>query len=160
MRSPPAKWSHCCCATASRSLSATEPLSRSAYHLSRQAPSSIPAAQAYRPFLLVMLRPQHYPEVRPSVDGPIIKPYDVASWSLPLTMGVDVVESVDLSTGAFETIAAADWPRPAVTVDDRRRPLIPAGADALYTTVNRLLADGSEVSTGCRGERRLRLGDV
>ena len=102
----------------------------------------IPAAQAYRPFLLVMLRPQRYPEVRPSVNGPIIEPYDVASWSLPLTMGVDVVESPQPLAGAFEPIAEADWPRSAVTIDEPAGTLIPAGADALYTAVNRLLADG------------------
>jgi Zinc carboxypeptidase len=106
----------------------------------------IPAAQAYRPFLLVMLRPQRYPEVRPSVNGPIIEPYDVASWSLPLTMGVDVIESPEPLDGTFEPIAEADWHRSAVTVDDPAGSLIPAGADALYTAVNRLLADGIAVS--------------
>ena len=70
----------------------------------------VPAAQPYRPFLLTMLRAQRYPEVRPSVNGPIIEPYDVASWSLPLTMGVDVVESAEPVIGAFEPITSADWP--------------------------------------------------
>jgi hypothetical protein len=32
----------------------------------------IPAAQPYRAFLLTMLRPQRYPEVRPYKDGPIL----------------------------------------------------------------------------------------
>ena len=48
----------------------------------------IPAAQAYRAFLLSMLRPQRYPEVRPYVNGPILPPYDVTSWSLPISMGL------------------------------------------------------------------------
>ena len=106
----------------------------------------IPAAQAYRPFLLVMLRSQRYPEVRPSVNGPIIKPYDVASWSLPLSMGVDIVESAQPLTGAFETITEADWPRTAKGVVEAAGTIIPAGADALYTAVNRLLADGRTVA--------------
>jgi hypothetical protein len=105
----------------------------------------IPAAQPYRPFLMVMLRPQRYPEVRPSVDGPIIEPYDVASWSLPLTMGVEIVESDGPLTGAFEPITEADWPRRAVVVEDPAGTVIPAGADALYTAVNRLLADGASI---------------
>jgi hypothetical protein len=107
---------------------------------------AIPAAQAYRPFLLTMLRSQRYPEVRPSVNGPIIEPYDVASWSLPLTMGVDVVESDQPLTGRFEPITGAEWPREAVVVEDPAGTIIPAGADALYTAVNRLLADGIDVS--------------
>ncbi len=106
----------------------------------------IPAAQPYRPFLLTMLRSQRYPEVRPSVNGPIIEPYDVASWSLPLTMGVDVVETPEPVIGTFEPITSADWPRQAIIVDDPAGTIIPAGADSLYTAVNRLLADGRTVA--------------
>jgi len=106
----------------------------------------IPAAQPYRPFLMVMLRPQRYPEVRPSTDGAIVKPYDVASWSLPLTMGVDLVEAGEPLDGAFETIATADWPRTETTVEDPVGALVPAGADRLHTLLNRLLADNRRVS--------------
>ncbi len=106
----------------------------------------IPAAQAYRPFLLTMLRSQRYPEVRPSVNGPIIEPYDVASWSLPLSMGVDLVESPEPLAGTFERIAETDWPRQAVIIENPAGTIIPAGADTLYTAVNRLLADGRTVS--------------
>jgi len=106
----------------------------------------IPAAQPYRPFLLVMLRPQRYPEVRPSTDGAIFKPYDVASWSLPLTMGVEVVESAEPLSGEFEPLAAADWPRSATTIDEPAGVLVPAGADRLHTAINRLLANGVAIS--------------
>ncbi len=41
-----------------------------------------------------MLRPQRYPEVRNATDAGILEPYDVASWSLPLSMGVEVVEAM------------------------------------------------------------------
>jgi len=121
----------------------------------------IPAAQAYRPFLLTMLRPQRYPEVRPSVNGPIIEPYDVASWSLPLTMGVDVVEAADPVIGAFEPLGEADWPRNAVTVDgEAAGTVIPAGADALYTAVNRLLADGHTAYRVVEAGGGFEIGDV
>jgi hypothetical protein len=121
----------------------------------------IPAAQAYRPFLLTMLRSQRYPEVRPSVDGPIFRPYDVASWSLPLTMGVDVVEAATPLNGAFESLTEADWPRNAVTVDgDPTGTIIPSGADALYMAVNRLLADGHTVSRVVEKDNGFEIGDV
>ncbi|MBT8213567.1 MAG: peptidase M14, partial [Acidimicrobiia bacterium] len=55
----------------------------------------IVAAQPYRAFLLAMLRSQRYPEIRPHVNGPIISPYDVTSWSLPISMGVEVIEEVE-----------------------------------------------------------------
>ena len=89
----------------------------------------IPAAQAYRPFLLIMLRPQRYPEVRPSVDGPIIEPYDVASWSLPLTMGVDVIESPEPLVGDLRADhrgrLAAVRPSPSMNPPARSSPPAP-----------------------------------
>jgi len=121
----------------------------------------IPAAQAYRPFLLTMLRSQRYPEVRPSTDGAIFRPYDVASWSLPLTMGVDIVESLEPVSGSFEPLTQASWPRNAVTVDgEAAGTIIPAGADALYTAVNQLLADGHAVSRVVEAGCSFEIGDV
>ena len=121
----------------------------------------VPAAQAYRPFLLVMLRPQRYPEVRPSVNGTIIEPYDVASWSLPLSMGVNIVESVEPLSGSFEQITEADWPRSAATTDGTPAgTVIPAGADTLYTAVNRLLADGRAAHRVIEAGEGFEVGDI
>jgi hypothetical protein len=50
----------------------------------------IPLAQPYGVFVREMLEPQRYPEEK-LVPGPdIVRPYDVAAWSLPLMMGVTV----------------------------------------------------------------------
>jgi hypothetical protein len=65
----------------------------------------IPAAQPYRAFLLTMLRPQRYPEVQGSSGGDILEPYDVTSWSLPLSMGVEVVEAGEPPVGSLEPIS-------------------------------------------------------
>src|SRR6185436_12458010 len=70
----------------------------------------VPAAQPYRAFLLTMLRPQRYPEVQGSSGGDILEPYDVTSWSLPISMGVEVVEAAQPVVGEVETIAEAPWP--------------------------------------------------
>ncbi len=50
----------------------------------------IPMAQPYSKFLLEMLEPQRYPEVRLQQGKEILRPYDVATWTLPLAMGVTV----------------------------------------------------------------------
>ncbi|MFN2441678.1 MAG: M14 metallopeptidase family protein [Thermoanaerobaculia bacterium] len=50
----------------------------------------IPLAQPYGRFVREMLEPQRYPEIRPTADGGILQPYDVATWTLPLMMGVEV----------------------------------------------------------------------
>ncbi len=118
----------------------------------------IPAAQPYRPFLLTMLRPQRYPEVRAAVGGPILQPYDVTSWSLPISMGVDVVEADRPLTAALRPLASST--RPAPDIDPSAKGyVIAAAADTSYTAINRLLRNGSRVfrlaadgATGRRGD--------
>ncbi|HEV7767773.1 MAG TPA: M14 metallopeptidase family protein [Thermoanaerobaculia bacterium] len=50
----------------------------------------IPLAQPYSKFISEMMEPQRYPEVRLQPGRDILRPYDVASWTLPLQMGVTV----------------------------------------------------------------------
>ncbi|MFQ5720135.1 MAG: M14 family metallopeptidase, partial [Acidobacteriota bacterium] len=104
----------------------------------------IPAAQPYRAFLLTMLRPQRYPEVIPYVGGPVIPPYDVTSWSLPISMGVDVREVPTRPVGRVEALDRPDWPGPAAG-----RPAggwrLSHAADSAYPLMNRLLAGGHDV---------------
>ena len=126
----------------------------------------IPAAQPYRPFLLTMLRPQRYPEVKNDSDAGILEPYDVASWSLPLSMGVEVVEASEPLQAALETLAEPVWPAPQID-DSAAGHLIPAGADSAYPAINRLLADGKKVyrlgvdaDIGRRGDIYLAANDI
>lgn len=55
----------------------------------------IPLAQPYAKFIDEMLTPQRYPEVKLQPGKDILRPYDVASWTLPLQMGV-TVERADM----------------------------------------------------------------
>jgi hypothetical protein len=50
----------------------------------------IPMAQPYSKFVAELLEPQRYPEVRLQAGKEILRPYDVASWTLPMAMGVAV----------------------------------------------------------------------
>ena len=50
----------------------------------------IPLAQPYGVFVREMLETQRYPEVKLVAGQDIVRPYDVAAWSLPLMMGVSV----------------------------------------------------------------------
>ena len=50
----------------------------------------IPLAQPYAKFITEMMEPQRYPEVRLQPGRDVLRPYDVASWTLPLQMGVRV----------------------------------------------------------------------
>jgi hypothetical protein len=122
---------------------ATEPL-----HAGRQSfpagTTIVPAAQPYRAFLLTMLRPQRYPEVRPYGDGPVIPPYDVTSWSLPISMGVEVVEVAAPPTGSRQPITRPAWPEAEVSAAPGGW-LVSHAADTAATLTNRLLAAGAEL---------------
>jgi len=58
----------------------------------------IPLAQPYAKFVEEMMEPQRYPEVRLQPGRDILRPYDVATWTLPLQMGVKV-ERAAMPTG-------------------------------------------------------------
>ena len=46
--------------------------------------------QPYAPLVKELFEPQRYPDLRESPNGPPIRPYDVAGWTLPMQMGVEV----------------------------------------------------------------------
>ena len=73
----------------------------------------IPTAQPYGRFVGELLGRQRYPKVRVAVGQPILRPYDVTAWSLPLLMGVDVTkESLPAEeTHSARLITNSDWPQ-------------------------------------------------
>ncbi|MEO8378638.1 MAG: M14 metallopeptidase family protein [Acidobacteriota bacterium] len=64
----------------------------------------IPLAQPYAKFILEMMEPQRYPEVRLQPGRDILRPYDVATWTLPLQMGVRV-EKAPMPAGTMRVTA-------------------------------------------------------
>lgn len=61
------------------------------------------AAQPFRPYLVDLMEPQHYPDLRLYPGGPPKRPYDMTGWTLPLQMGVRVVrvdQPVEISMDA------------------------------------------------------------
>ncbi len=104
----------------------------------------IPAAQPYRNFLLTMLRPQPYPEVLDSVGGKVFEPYDTTGWSLPLLMGVDVVEAGAPLQARLTSIDAVTWPGGPVS-GARGGWIVPHAADAAFSIMNRLLEERATI---------------
>ncbi len=50
----------------------------------------MPAGQPFRPYLVDLMEPQKYPEIRSGQTGPTKRPYDVAGWTMRMMMGVTV----------------------------------------------------------------------
>ena len=73
----------------------------------------IPMAQPYSKFLVELLEPQRYPEVRLQPGKEILRPYDVATWTLPLAMGVTVERTT--MTGAPRRVTSIQ-PKPEAFV--------------------------------------------
>ena len=48
------------------------------------------AAQPFRPYLMDLMEPQAYPELRSHSDGPTKRPYDIAGYTMAMQMGVQV----------------------------------------------------------------------
>lgn len=72
----------------------------------------IPAAQPFRGYLMDLLEPQKYPEIRSGQSGPIQRPYDLAGWTLSYQMGVSVDRIDDMANveGAEASEIAAGEP--------------------------------------------------
>jgi hypothetical protein len=73
----------------------------------------IPTGQPYGRFVKEMMGIQRYPKIRLVAGAPIVPPYDMTAWSLPLMMGVSV-EKVILpkeTQHALRELRESDWPR-------------------------------------------------
>jgi len=67
----------------------------------------VPLSQPFRGFIKEVMEKQTYPVRRYVPGGEVIKPYDIASWSLPLQKGLESVEINSPSpalAGSFEAV--------------------------------------------------------
>ncbi|HYP05122.1 MAG TPA: M14 metallopeptidase family protein [Bryobacteraceae bacterium] len=84
----------------------------------------IPAGQPFRGYLLDLMEPQVYPDLRSGLTGPPKRPYDVAGWTLPMLMGVPYdrvdtafqadLEAVAPAIPASNPFSGRKWPRIAI----------------------------------------------
>jgi len=107
------------------------------------------AGQPFRAYLMDLLEPQKYPEIRSGTTGPTKRPYDVAGWTLSMNMGV-VVDRVDgVFEASLESEGSIQMPRPSR--NHRENSSFVALAD--------LLAGGKRVRWSSTGEALVE-GDV
>ena len=112
----------------------------------------VPTAQPYGKFVTELLGTQRYPEVRTERDGPILRPYDVTTWSLPLLMGVEVIKGIvpASQTAAARPLADSDWPLGKVEGTGQVYALR-RNTNNAYSVVNAILEKGGRVSVSKSG---------
>lgn len=107
----------------------------------------INAAQAFRPYIVDLLEKQTYPDTRLDPAGESKPPYDIAGWTLPMQMGVDVVsvsDDFDLDATRIDglvTVTAGE-----VSGNARFGYALSHETNTSIKAVNRLLGDGESVS--------------
>ena len=100
------------------------------------------AAQPFRSYLLDLMEPQHYPEIRNGENGPTRRPYDLAGWTLPYQMGVAVErinEPVEIQSEVVREF------RPAAPSLDYRQ-------TGSYIELSRALKRGEAIRRAADGE--------
>jgi hypothetical protein len=100
------------------------------------------AAQPFRPYLVDLMEPQKYPEIRNGSSGAVKKPYDITGWTLPMQMGVQV-ERIDARFDAKLQPVASLPLAAAGTIDHRE--------NASFLTVAQLLEKGESVRWAADG---------
>jgi zinc carboxypeptidase len=120
----------------------------------------IPLAQPYGKFVNEMFTEQRYPEVKLVPGKEIVRPYDVAAWTLPLMMGV-TVERAPLPGGLHSFPAKSAAKAPSA---DGKALAIEPGSPENFKVVNAALRAQGSVSIARApfnsGEKRLPAGTI
>src|SRR5690606_20533368 len=99
--------------------------------------------QPYSSFAKTLLEQQMYPSQRQYPGGPPRRPYDATAHSLPLLMGVDVVEVNEPLDVSLSTVSSVSSPRIQVGAGDALS-FSPAYGNS-WIAVNRLIRSGKQV---------------
>ncbi|MBS1827143.1 MAG: peptidase M14 [Acidobacteria bacterium] len=107
----------------------------------------MPAGQPFRPYLVDLMEPQKYPEIKTGQTGPTKRPYDVAGWTLPMMMGVQVDRIEERFEAALDN--DPDLRLPAPSLDRRDNSSFLATIDLLKQGVKvRWGVDGALLAEG------------
>jgi len=103
------------------------------------------SSQAFRPYLKDLMEPQFYPDRRLYPGGPPEPPYDMAGWTLPIQMGIDVTkieDHIEIDTKTVEKISPFTG---AVYNRNRSGYLIPSNSNMGMVAANNLLNEGHQI---------------
>jgi hypothetical protein len=104
------------------------------------------AGQAFRPHVVNLMEPQRYPERARYPGGPPETPYDLAGWTLPMQMGVQVDRiETPFTASTAEVTELASMDAGTVTGASDFGYAFGPNSNAAFHAVNRLLGEGLQV---------------
>jgi hypothetical protein len=95
-----------------------------------------------------LLEPQHYPDLRESPGGPPVLPYDVAGWTLPMQMGVEVAAVLQpINAEGRAALRQIEQAVPPLTTVQGGGPayIISHRPNAAFKAINEVLSAGGQV---------------
>ena len=104
------------------------------------------SSQPFRPHLIDMMEKQNYPQITDSSGKPKV-PYDLAGWTLPLQMGINVdrINSpFKVSTKQINDLIV-NMPKGKVSGSSKNGYLLTGNSNASFIAVNQLLSQGIDV---------------
>ena len=117
--------------------------------------------QAFRPFLADLMEKQVYPDQFRYPGGPPMPPYDLAGWTLPMQMGVEVDRITTSFNAQAEEITEKMSPEAGTVSGDGRFGYVFSNKDNLSAkAVNRLQKAGFEVSVMGSNEGNFEAGSL
>lgn len=106
----------------------------------------VDAAQAFRPYIVDLLEKQAYPDTRLDPTGAIRPPYDIAGWTLPMQMGVEVdFIGKEIDADLVRIQGLVEISSGSVSGSARYGYALSHATNSSVKAVNRLLADGERV---------------
>ena len=104
------------------------------------------SSQPFRPHLIDMMEKQNYPQITDSSGKPKV-PYDLAGWTLPLQMGINVDRintPFKVSTKQINDLIV-NMPKGKVSGSSKNGYLLTGNSNASFIAVNQLLSQGIDV---------------
>ena len=104
------------------------------------------SSQPFRPHLIDMMEKQNYPQITDSSGKPKV-PYDLAGWTLPLQMGINVDRiniPFKVSTKQINDLII-NMPKGKVSGSSKNGYLLTGNSNASFIAVNQLLSQGIDV---------------
>jgi len=105
--------------------------------------------QPFSPLVKELFEPQQYPDLRQSPNGPPIRPYDVAGWTLPMQMGVEIAVVTDpLTDSQRASLKPIDDPglAPGTIQGTGAAYILSHQPNAAFSAINEILSAGGQIS--------------